>query len=129
MRVFRSKAFTRFAKMEDITDAMLLAAMRQVEEGLVDADLGGGLIKQRIARPGKGKSSGYRVVIVYRRGARAFFVHGFAKNARDNLTAAEVEGLKFLAASILAMTNPVLEKTISDGVYTEVLEKSDGKKI
>jgi hypothetical protein len=67
MRVFKTRWFARFAKREDISDDRLADAIARTERGLIDADLGGGLIKQRVARPGKGKSGGYRTLIAYRR--------------------------------------------------------------
>ena len=83
MRIFQNKAFIRFAKKAGIGDAVLCEAIRNAERGLIAADLGGGIIKQRIARPGQGKSGGFRTLIVFRAAARAFFVHGFAKNEKD----------------------------------------------
>ena len=88
MRVFKTKPFTRFALREGISDAALCDAVTRAESGLVDADLGRGVIKQRLARPGQGKSGGFRSLILFRRGARAFFVCGFAKNTQDNIDAA-----------------------------------------
>jgi hypothetical protein len=61
----------RFAKQSGIGDAVLCEAIRDAERGLIAADLGGGVIKQRIARPGQGKSGGFRTLIVFRAGARA----------------------------------------------------------
>jgi hypothetical protein len=80
VRVYKLKAFARFQRRERIADRALAKAMQSAEQGLVDADLRGGLIKQRIARPGQGKSGGYRTVIAYRRGDLAVFLYGFAKN-------------------------------------------------
>ena len=79
MRIFKNRPFARFARKSGLSDAGLLKAVRDAERGLVDADLGGGVIKQRIARPGGGKSGGFRTIVLFRSGARAFFVHGFAK--------------------------------------------------
>ena len=56
MRIFKAKGFSRFQRRERIVDQTLLTAIRRATDGLVDADLGGGLIKQRVARPGQGKS-------------------------------------------------------------------------
>jgi hypothetical protein len=80
VRTFKTKAFTRFADKAGIPDLALCRAVRDAERGLIAADLGGGVIKQRIARPGQGKSGGFRPLIVFRAGTRAIFVHGFAKN-------------------------------------------------
>ena len=88
----------RFARKGDIGDATLCDAIQDAERGLIAADLGGGLIKQRIARPDQGKSGGFRVLIVFRAGARAFFVHGFAKSEKDNIEKDELVALKRLAS-------------------------------
>ena len=85
LRTFKTKPFARFAGREGIVDAKLCEAVERAAKGLVDADLGGGVIKQRIARPGQGRSGGVRALVLFRRGERAFFVHGFAKSAREDL--------------------------------------------
>lgn len=85
MRIFKNKWFVRFARKERITDAKMSEAVENAEKGLIDADYGGGVIKQRIARPGAGKSGGYRSIILFRKGKLAFFVYGFAKNEQDNI--------------------------------------------
>ena len=78
----RQGSFARFAGREGIDDAVLCDAAERAVNGLVDAGPGGGVIKQRIARPGQGRSGGVRALVLYRLGERAFFVHGFAKSAR-----------------------------------------------
>ena len=83
MRVFLTKWMMRYVRRERIDPASLLEAIRRAERGLIDADLGGGLIKQPVARAGKGRSGGYRTLIAYRRGDRAFFLIGFAKSKRE----------------------------------------------
>jgi len=88
--------------------------------GLIAADLGGGVIKQRIARPGQGKSGGFRTLIVFRAGARAFFVHGFAKNAKDNIERDELTALKKLASELLAFDDKTIARAIESGTLVEV---------
>jgi len=85
VRIFKSRWFQRFARKEGIADAALREAAKRAEKGQIDADLGGEVIKQRIARPGRGKSKGYRTIILFRRGVKAFFVYGFAKSQRANI--------------------------------------------
>lgn len=85
MRIFKNKRFAKFAKDEGISNEKLFAAVKDAEAGLIDADYGGGVIKQRIARLNEGKSSGYRTVILYCHGDKAFFVYGFSKKDRDNI--------------------------------------------
>ena len=93
---------------------------RDAERGLIAADLGGGVIKQRIARPGQGKSGGFRTLIVFRSGAVAFFVHGFAKNERDNIGKDELVALKRLAAELLAYDDKTIARVVASGTLVEV---------
>jgi hypothetical protein len=95
LRVFKTKWFVRFARRSRIDDAMLLEAIMRAERGLIDADLGGGIIKQRVARPNEGRSGGFRTIVGYRSQERAVFLYGFAKNERDNIKADELESLRF----------------------------------
>ncbi len=120
MRVFKNKAFTRFARKADIDDTDLWEAVCRAETGLVDADLGGGVIKQRIARAGAGRSGGFRTIILLRVGERAFFVHGFAKSDLGNIRPDELAAFKMLAAHILAFNDQELEVALAAGVFTEV---------
>ena len=85
MRVFKTRAFGRFARRERIADELLCDAIERAERGVVDAELGGRVIKQRVARPGQGRSGGYRTLIAFRSDTRAVFMFGFAKNDQDNI--------------------------------------------
>ena len=87
---------------------------------MVDADLGGGVIKQRIARRGQGRSGGFRVIVVFRRGKRAFFVHGFAKRDRENLRRKELMALRVLADELLGLDGRSLEAMLANGTISEV---------
>jgi hypothetical protein len=121
VRIFQNKAFLRFAKKAGIGDAVLCEAIRDAERGLIAADLGGGVIKQRIARPGQGKSGGFRALIVFRAGARAFFVYGFAKNEMDNIGQDELVALKKLATALLAYDDKAIARVIASGTLAEVI--------
>ena len=127
MRTFKTKAFTRFADKAGISDLALCRAVRDAERGLVAADLGGGVIKQRIARSGQGKSGGFRVLIVFRSGTRAISVDGFAKSEKDNIEKAELAALKKLAAELLAYDDKTLARVVASGVLWEV--KCDEKTV
>jgi hypothetical protein len=120
MRIFKLKVFARFQRREGIADAALVKAVRDAASGLVDADLGGGLIKQRIARQGAGKSGGYRTVLAYRRGERAVFLHGFAKSMRANIDDDELEVLRRQGAGLLNAAAAAIEIMIADDELTEV---------
>lgn len=88
--------------------------------GLFDADLGGGLFKKRIARPGQGKSGGYRTLVATNRGSRWVFVFGFPKNERSNIDTDEEEALKKLAAHLLSLTGQAMAKAKQAGELIEV---------
>jgi len=99
----------------------LREAVANVERGLIDADLGGGVVKQRIARAGGGKSGGYRTIILFRAGTRAFFVHGFAKSGQDNIRDDELAAFKMLAAELLNYDDAALAKVVAAGQLMEVM--------
>jgi len=119
-RVFKTKWFQRFARKEKLADATLLEAVERAEKGQIDADLGGGVIKQRVARPGRGKSGGYRTIILFRRGERAVFMYGFAKSERDNIEADEEQEFKEAAKHVLALTEKQLAELVREGDFVEV---------
>ena len=95
-------------------------AVRRARDGLIDADLGGGVIKQRIARKGGGRSGGFRTIVLFRRGALAFFVHGFAKSDRENIRRKELSGLRSLADEYLALDATGLAAAQAIGTIIEV---------
>ena len=121
MRVFKTRWFVRFAKSEKIGDASLADAVARAERGLLDADLGGGIIKQRVARPGKGKRGGYRAIIAYVHGHRVVFLLGFAKSARDNIAPDQLADLKEAASELLALSNGEIAQRLD----ARTLEEAD----
>jgi hypothetical protein len=120
VRIFKNRWFAKFAKKEGISDAKLCTAVKDAESGKIDADYGGGVIKQRIARPNEGKSGGYRSVILYYRGKRAFFVYGFPKSERKNIDEAEERDFKDLAKLLFALSDNEIAKLVNTGVYKEI---------
>jgi hypothetical protein len=125
VRIFKSKTFTRDAKKFGLADADLLAAVAAAERGLLDADLGGGVVKQRIAREGEGKSGGFRTIILLKSGERAFFVFVFAKNEQENIKKSELTAFKKLATVLLALDDPALTRAMAAGALTEVNEEDE----
>jgi hypothetical protein len=101
-------------------DAELREAVRRAERGLVDADLGGGVLKQRIARPHAGKRGGFRSIVIFRAGERAIFVYGFAKSDRATIRKDELLGFKRLAAEMLGYDDAALAKAVASGALEEV---------
>lgn len=122
MRVFRSAWFERFSRKEKISAEALWDAVNRAEQGQIDADLGGGVIKQRIARPGGGKSKGYRSIVLYRKADKAFFVFGFPKNVQDNIREDEEAQFKKMAKQVLALTDEQLQLLIDNGQFEEVVK-------
>jgi hypothetical protein len=120
LRIFKTKFFVRFARKASLGDSALRKAIADAERGLIDADLGGGVIKQRVAREGEGKSGGFRTIVLFRSGERAFFVRGFAKNELDNIGEDELRAFKALAARMLAYDDAAIAVSLSSGTLTEV---------
>ena len=120
MRVFKTKWFVRYARRERIEDESLCDAIERAEHGIVDADLGGGVIKQRVARTGQGRSGGYRMLIAYRSGDRSVFLYGFGKNERENIEDDELATLREIAARWLEADEESLKHAMEEGVLLEV---------
>jgi len=121
LRIFKTKWFVRYARQNQISDSSLKVAIERAEIGHIDADLGAGAIKQRVARAGQGHSSGYRLLIAYRAGDRAVFLYGFAKNERDNIGDDELATLREVAATWFGASDERLEHAIREGILQEVI--------
>jgi len=120
MRIFKNKWFARFARKEAIANESLREAVKLIEAGNYDADLGAGVFKQRVARPGEGQSGGYRVILCVKLEERAFFVYGFAKSSRNNIAQGETREFKKLAKILFAMTDEQLELMLQYGDFDEL---------
>lgn len=120
MRIFKTKWFDEFADKNVIHDAALIEAVERAEKGLVDADLGGGVIKQRVARDGQGRSRGHRVIILLRKGDRAFIVFGFSKNDQSNLRRDDQKDLKDMAKSYFSLSEIRLSEYLAKGDFVEI---------
>jgi hypothetical protein len=120
MRIFKTRWFARFARQEKIADDSLREAIERAERSLVDADLGGGLIKQRVARQGQGRSGSYRAIIAYRLGLRAVFIFGLAKNDRENFKEDELEAARAIGRIWLPASDEQIAHGKWDGQLIEV---------
>lgn len=120
LRIFKNKWFVRFADKESISNERLIQAVEDAENGKIDANYGGGVIKQRIARPKEGKSGGYRTIILYRKGSFVFFVFGFAKSEMDNIDKADVKDFKKLAKIYFDYSEEQLNILLKKGDIEEV---------
>jgi hypothetical protein len=126
LAVYKGKPFARFARKAGITDTDLWKAARLANQGIIDADLGGGVIKQRIARAGEGKSGGSRTIILFRKDERAVYVDGFEKKDVANIRQDELVALCKLAETILGYTNAEIANRVQDGVLIK-LEEPEGE--
>jgi len=120
VRVFVTKVFARFARKERIHDRQLREAVTRAETGLVDADLGGNLVKQRVARAGGGRSGGFRTIIAYRTAHRSVFLYGFPKSERANIDDRELANLKTLAKHYLSFTDLQIVRALEQSELSEV---------
>jgi len=119
-RIFAVPDFMKFMKSERIADATLVGAIERVERGLMDADLDGGLLKLRLARPGQGRSGGYRTIVACKVGARAFFLVGYGKNDLDNIGDATLGQLRRLAEELQRLTDDELDNVKASGAMREI---------
>ena len=119
-RIYKNRWFAKYASREGISDTALMAAIDQANRGLVDADLGGGLIKQRVARGGGGKSGGYRTLVFFRRDEVAVFAFGFAKSSKANLNEVELRTYKMAAKIVLALTQAQVDTEVREERLFEV---------
>ena len=126
MRVAKTKAFARWADSDSLSDEALAAAVAEMNQGLVDAHLGGQVVKKRVAMPGRGKRSGARTLVAFRQGESAFFVYGFAKNERANINDKEMKALKLLAKELLHYPAASLTKAIRAGELIEIEVEDNG---
>jgi hypothetical protein len=120
MQVYKSKWFTKWADKEDLTDRDLSAAVEEMANGLIDADLGGHVMKKRVALQGQGKIGGARTLLAFKVGEQAFFMYGFAKNQQDNISAKELKALKAMAKQVLGYTPVQLKMVLNAGEFIEV---------
>lgn len=125
MRIFKTKGLAKFARRERIADASMREAIERAERGIIDADLGGGLIKQRVARPGQRRSGGYRMMVAYRTKDRAIFLLGFAKNERENISPKELAALRELVKVWLRASDDQIATAMDDDILQEVTDEKN----
>jgi hypothetical protein len=122
MTVLMTRTFGRFARKAGLSNGSLVKAAAEVAAGDFDAHLGGGVYKQRVARAGKGKSGGFRTIILFRAGGHSIFVHGFAKSTKANVTVKELKALRQLARLYLAYSGEEIAAAVVGGALIEVME-------
>ena len=115
-----TKQFARWVSKQKISESELVTAISEVQAGVVEASLGGHLYKKRIRFAGQGKSGSGRTIICYKKGDRAIFVHGFAKNEKDNLSNKELHVLKEFSKILLELTHEQIKIAIKNGDFIKV---------
>ena len=120
IRVFKTRYFARWMRKTELSDETLCSAVDEMAQGLIDADLGGGVVKKRVGLSGRGKRGGARILVATNKGNRWFFVFGFEKNERASLSDDELEALKDLAEQLLARTGKQLAVALNDGSISEI---------
>ena len=108
-----------------VSEPALCEAVVEMRRGLIDADLGGGVVKKRVPLPGRGKSGGARTLVATNRDDRWFFLYGFAKNDRDNVRADELEALQNLAADLLRLSRADLDAWVEAGALHEICDDTE----
>jgi len=121
-RVFMTRHFSRWMRKTELTDKALWTAVVEMAHGLIDADLGGGVVKKRVALPGRGKSGGARILVATNKGSRWFFVFGFEKNERANITGKELEAFRKMATDLLALNPMELDAHVVGGALQEICD-------
>ncbi|MEN9480321.1 MAG: hypothetical protein RLZZ298_1716 [Pseudomonadota bacterium] len=120
MRVFKTRVFERWARKAGISDTSLLKAVSDIEGGLIDADLGGNLFKQRVALPGRGKSGSTRTLLATRFAGTLYFLFGFEKKDRDNITQRELAIYQSLANTLVGFSNDQIDTALKANELMEV---------
>ncbi|TVP11812.1 type II toxin-antitoxin system RelE/ParE family toxin [Shewanella sp. KCT] len=126
-RIFKTPDFANWAENEGVADEALISAVKEMEDGLMDANLGGSVYKKRVARNGQGKSGGFRTLIAFKGLNNSFFLYGFAKNERDNISKKEKTALKALAKEMFSYSDEELKKALNNSSLIEVIERGNEK--
>jgi hypothetical protein len=119
-RVLKTKHFTRWMKKTELTDEALCTAVDEMQQGLIDADLGGNLYKKRVGIANRGKRGGARTLLATNLGSRWFFVYGFEKSDKANITLAERDALQHMALHLLTLTDELLTVQLNISELMEI---------
>jgi hypothetical protein len=124
-KVFKTRHFSRWMRKTELTDRALCDAVLEMMQGLIDADLGGGIVKKRVGISGRGKRGGVRTVLATNKNDRWFYVFGFQKNARSNINSEEKEALKLLANDLLTMSTAALDSACQRDELQEICHENE----
>jgi hypothetical protein len=120
IRIFKTKKFHEWSTEIGLSDSDLIEAIHEIEQGLFEANLGANLYKKRVAAQGKGKRGGARTILAFRRKDKAFFVYGYAKSNKSDLSDRELEAYKEAAKTLLKLTPEELDLLLKKMIIREV---------
>lgn len=124
-RVFRTRTFTRWMRKARLADDALCKAVAEMAQGLIDADLGGHVVKKRVALSGQGKRGGARTIVATKLAERWFFLYGFEKNERASIDKDELKMLQEVAKELLGFDERQLGTAVTAGEIVEICNDSD----
>lgn len=120
MKIIKTKLFSKWATKNKVSDEALATAAKEIAVDMYEANYGGGVIKKRVANKGRGKSGSTRTIVAFKKGKHCFFVFGFEKNAKSNISANEEKAFKIIAKSLFAYTDLEIEGLLKEGVLLEI---------
>lgn len=124
-RVFKTRHFSRWMRKCGLTQGALCLAISEMEKGLIDAELGGCVVKKRVPLPGRGKSGSTRTLLATNKGSLWFFMFGFEKNERANVSPSELEALKMLATDLLKLSSAELDGLVESKALEEICHEQE----
>lgn len=123
MKTIKTKLFAKWANKNDVSDSSLLEASKEIAAGNYEANYGSGVFKKRVANKGRGKSSSVRTIVAFKSGKDCFFIYGFEKSAKSNISQNEEKALKIVAISLYAYSDNELAQQIKNGALIEVKDE------
>ena len=123
MKTIKTKLFAKWANKNDVSDSSLLEASKEIAAGNYEANYGSCVIKKRVANKGRGKSSSVRTIVAFKSGKDCFFIYGFEKSAKSNISQNEEKALKIVAISLYAYSDNELAQQIKNGALIEVKDE------
>jgi hypothetical protein len=123
MRIFKSKQFHKWAANNQLSDIALIKATKEIEAGLIDADLGGNVYKKRIATKGRGKSGSVRTLLAYSEKRCTYYIFAFEKSDKDNITPKEKEAIKIVAELFLKLSDEQIDEKKQQQLLFEIMEE------
>lgn len=120
MKIIKTKLFAKWAVKNQISDASLSTAAKEIAIEIYEANYGGGVIKKRIANKGRGKSGSTRTIVAFKKEKNCFFIFGFEKTDKSNISSNEEKSFKIIAKSLLTYSDLELNKLIKEGALVEV---------